>query len=541
MLGSVGSSSGSVHKQRQGTGLATILEGDRALDTYDGLAALDRGKVAKKQAQLDAARAAMLKFQPERWFKHENAVKTALAEWVNEGAQIMADSEVDPYTSTDQRSVDWRTKQIEIFGLAQGTVQMQKNWHDDQVKISGADPGAYTPASLADRADYYDLDPKKVMKEGLLPPPLVKTKPFLNVQEHISKVMGAINPTLNGNTLTDVDRWGIVKETLANPAVADDLNESLNNMFQQMRPEEQLDLNRRATAAGRSVPEQAAYDFVTRYETQRKAFNYDTWKKSLVDRVTVPYKKWDGADSFSKKVDEAEIQKIISPIVRDAFVGDDRALAEYEAVLPRTPGITDQVYRDQAEKHLAGQIRKEIATQEEAGVTVRGQDKKDFMQSGKDWLAAMLSPDSEFFNEAAGYVYQAGDVLGNMTISGSNVVRASSEDNQMPYPVWRVKLQGDLTLKDVKSQLPDEVGTEITEVQQMGTETLIEIPVTKKTENFMLSIHDKKLKQTGIPFQGALRTTPTKTLDQMGGTTNTPAKAATGAIPTPVYQFKNRK
>ncbi len=534
MLGSVGSSSGSVHKQRQGTGLATILEGDRALDTYDGLAALDRAKMARKQAELDAARDRMLKFNPDRWFKHENTVNTALNGWVEEGAKIMADNEVDPYTSTDERSVNWRKKQNEIAGLGMASTQLQDAYTKLRAKIDGADPGKYTPASLNDLADYFGRDVEDIIASGEMPPALMQTKPFLNVQEHISKVMGAINPTLNGNTMTDVDRWGIVKETLANPAVADDLNESLANMFQQMRPEEQLDLNRRAIAAGKSVQEQATFDFVMRYETQRKAFNYDTWKKSLVDRVTVPYKKWDGADSFSKKVDEAEIAKNIGTIARDAFVGDERALQEYEAVLPRTPGITDQVYRDQAEKHLAKQIRNEIATQEEAGVTVRGQDKKDLQVSQKTWLPDIMSKDPDKYREAAGYITGLKGVMGNMTVMDSRVMQGT------PYPDFRLTLKGNLDLKDIEKELPGGLGEFITETVQRGTDTEIFIPITPQTENYLLTFHDLKLKQTGIGYGGTFTQTPATKISGMAPNMPAPTNLINAPVVEP-FKFKPKQ
>lgn len=537
MLGSVGSGSGQAHHQRQGLGLATVLEGDQALDTFDREAAGQRALMAKKQQDLDAARESLLKFNPDRWFKHETTIKNALNEWQTQGAAIAAKN-INPYTATDPESIAWRKKQIEISGMAQASKALQAAWTASQGKVSNAKPDEYTAASLRNRTDYYDMPLQDIITNGAVEPPLVQTRPMTNLQEHFAKVMQPINGSLNGNVMTDQDRWKIVKQTLTDPAMADNLSESFASMVAQMDPAQKQDLERRATAAGVSVMEQGAYDLVTRYEVQRKPFNYDTWKKTAIERLDVPYKEWRGTESFSKKVDAPEFQRIAATVAADMFYGDDRALKEYEAVLPRNPGETDGSYQKRAVDHLAETMRKEKATQEMAGQTDRGKEGADLEASRKQWLDYIMSPDPDKYKEAAGYVFNTGDVLGNMTVAGAEVVRPSSADNQLPYPVLRLSLKGDLTLKDVKEQLPDEVGSLINGVQQRGTETQVEIPITTQTENFLLTYHDKAFDQKKkTPFGGAYRETPRPTLrSMMGGQPSAPTTP--GVINRPVFKFK---
>lgn len=514
----VGTNVGRVHDQRQGTGKATILGESEGVGTYGRLAAEDRAlnaaKAAKKQADMDAAYKRMTDFNPDRWFKHEGVVKNELNSWVDKGAELFATG-VNPWQATSPEALDWRKKQIEIQGLAKGTEQMKDAYVALRTKIDGAEPGKYTPASLNDIADFFDKDPREVMKTGELPPNLMQTKPNLQLQDYFSKVVQPLNASRNGVPMSTEEKWKVAKESLQDPDKGDDLNDSFRSMFAQMDPADRDDLRRRAQATGVSEMQQAAFDYVDRYSVERKPFQYDQWKKDAIARVDVPYKEWQGTESFSKKADQKELGKIVDTVARDMFVADDRALQEYEKVLPRDPGETDLKYRGRATQHLAKTLRAEKATNELAGQREAGKGKEDLTVSRVKWLDDAMSTDPEKYREAAGYLFQTGDVMGNMTVADSEIIPAAGGTNMQPYPVLRVKLKGDLTLKDVKEQLGP-AGETVTEVDQRGTETSFDIPVTNQTENYLLSLHDKAFDQKKkTPYAGSFRQTKPLTLSQM--------------------------
>lgn len=533
----LGTNAGRVHDQHQGTGLATVLQGDRALDTYDYLAAQERTKNAAKKKDLEDAQNAIIKFNPDRWFKHEQVIQQAVDSWHQEGAEITA-GKTNPWTATDQKSVDWRKKYVEISGLAQGSKQAQGYFEDIKDKMNGAEPDKYTLTSVKNALDYADTDIREIVGKGMLPPPLEQTRPMVQLQDHFSKVMGAINPTLNGNPLSEEDRIKIVKQTLNDPKMSQSLGESFAALYKQMDPQQMAGVEKRAKDAGLSLMEQTGLDYVDRYADQRKPFNYDTWKKGALERVDVAYKEWRGSDNFSKKVDQAEFVKNTNTIAADSFYGDERALSDYEKVLPRKAGETDGAYQQRATKHLGQKLRDETATQQMAGVTDKGDGDAKVKLSQDNWLRDIQSPNPEQYREAAGYVFQTGDVLGNMTVAKSEVIRGAADANHVNVDNYlHLTLQGDLSLKDVKSQLPDEVGTTITEVQQRGTETEVDIPITPQTENYLLTIHNKRIKQTGIPYQGAFRQTPPKTLRDIFKGSGTPGSPAPGSTNSKVFNF----
>ena len=527
-----GSQVGRANEQQQGTGRATILQGDRAQDTFDRLAfeqrQVKRAEEAQKKADLNAAYDRMVKFNPERWYKHENQVRSALNDWYNQGTKMMAGG-IDPWKSTDAAALAWRKDQLRVMGLAQASKQLQDRFTALRGKIDGAEPDKYTSTSLNNIADFFDTDLQKVVDEGLVPPDLMQRKPFLNLQDTFSKVMQPINQKKNGEPLTDSELWDVAKTTVADPENGDELADSFRSALAQMDPEDQADIKRRAQAKGVSIPQQMAYDYASRYAQDRKPFNYNDWMKVALDRVEVPYREWKGPESFSKKVDKQELNRITEAVARNMFVADDRALQEYEQVLPRG-SEDDGTYRKKAIAHLAQSLRDQTATQEMAGQTSEGKSNAELASSRIKWLDAMMSPDPEKYREAAGYLFQTGDVMGNMTVAESRVLPpAENKTTMTDVPVLSLMLKGNLSLKDVETQLPSGLPGEST-VEQRGTETEVQIPITNATENYLLAMHDKAFEQKKkAPFAGTFRETPKRKLSDIigGGSKPAPEKTST--------------
>lgn len=496
-----GSSTGSVHRQQQGTGKATILQGDRALDTFDLLSAEDRTiarqEKAAEKAKMDSAYDAMIKFDPEHWYKHDNQVRTALNAWHNKGAELMA-SGINPWKGTDEKSLEWRKEQIKVASLAQASKQMQERFTATRQKLDGADPNEYTSASLKNNYDWFNTDLEKVVSEGLLQPELSKRKPFIGLQDFFSKTMQPLNQKRNGKPYSQDELWDIAKTTVADPETADDLAITFKSALAQMDEKEQADVKRRAQAAGVSIPQQMAYDYASRYAIEQKPFSYDDWKKVALGRVEVPYREWKGSENFSKRVDKAELEKITNSVARDMFVADDRALLEYESVLPRKQNETDGDYKKRAIADLAQDLRNQTATQELAGQTDAGKDKANQTASEKLWLENMMSVDTEKNKEAVGYLMHTPGLFPGLTVENGAIYEDQPGKREL-----KLYLAGNLEYAKVKTVMEQNgLPIEQEQIEPRSTNTIVTVPITDQTENWLLRLHDKAFKDTKQPYQG---------------------------------------
>lgn len=502
----VGTSQGSVNRQRQGVGLATVLQGDRALDTAERLYTEDRAVARQQQAQkkaaLDAGYDRMQKFTPDHWYKHDNQIQDETDAWFNAGVQLM-NRGVDPWKSTDAESTAFRTKYLDIAGKAAASKQLQERFNSVRNKIDGADPGKYTNRSLSDIADFFEKPLDEIVGAGMVPPELEQRTPFIQLNDFYSKTMQPLNQTRNGNPYTDAEIWDIAKKSLQDPEKGDDLADSFRSAYRQMDADERVAIEKKAKAAGVSVPQQMAYDYASLYATQQKPFEYAGWKKAAVDRVKVPYRAWKGSESFSKKVDKAELAKITETVAKDMFVADPRALQEYEQVLPRNDREDDGKYRQRAIKHLAESLRSEVATQEEAGQTATGEAKQDQLYSQRNWLNDMLSMDTDRNKEAIGFLMSAPGIFPGLTVQNGAVYEDEPGKREL-----KLYLAGNLEYAKVKKAMNEGgIVVEQEQVEPRSTNTIVTVPITTQTENALMRLHDHAFEDTKIPYGGAYNTT----------------------------------
>ncbi len=495
----VGSSQGTVHQPlHQGVGLATVLQGDRALDTLDRLGAEERAVVREErkrhQDELKGAYDTMLKMNPDRWMKHETIIQPKLNEWMDEGAKIMQTGR-NPWKSVD--ALAWRKSVVELQGLANTSKQMQDAYIATRAKVASSEPGKFDDRTLIEHAKFFDMDPREVMEQGAIPPPLIQKRPFLNLQDTWSKTMSEINPRLNGQELNDQDRWKIVRETMTNSALSEDLMEATNSALAQMTPVEMQALNSRAKSLGKAPQEVLSYDFVKRYETQGTPFDFNAWLDAGVKQVGVPYKEWKGADNFAKKVDKAEFDRIARNRA-EVMLADVEALQEYERELPRSPKDNDGEYKVKAANHLASRLKNLVATQEEAGVTARGADKKEFDTSRKLWLENIRSDNPKDYNEAMGYLFSAPGIFPGLTVQNAEI-----QESTAGYRELRLYLAGNLEYKDVKKMMEKNgIPVEENQVEARLNSTGIRIPITDQTENALMRLHDHAFEDTKLPYGG---------------------------------------
>lgn len=500
----LGSNAGTVHHQRQGTGKATILQSDNlAVKEF-----LRQDDIAKAQkAANDAARAkakqdamkSLTDFNPERWLKHDVAIQGMMDEWVSAGSQIIA-AGGNPSNGMDQSSIEWRRKRATIEAASKASMQMKDMFTATRGKIDGSEEDKYDPESIIQMQQYFDLPIDRVIKEGILPPPLLQAKPGLNLQKTWAGLSKDLYDRNKDKPLDEAGKWDFVRASMAaDPEVTDAAQSYLHNLPQS----EQAKYADRAKKTGRSTTELVNYDFMTRYEPGREPFDLNSFIQKGVESIDVPYVGWETPSRFGKSVDEKQLNTIALERAR-VMLTSAEALYEYPKLLPMNEGETEGVYRARAVKDLAERMRKTKATSTQSGITEAGQGEKDITESSMRWLRDIKSTDGSLNNEAAGYLFDTPGVGGDMNVEFAQVQEPDANNPASRYLV--LTLKGNPTLKEVKEKILQKNGipTENVQYQTVGTKGHIVIPITNDTENALLRMHDKAFRSARRPYGGPM-------------------------------------
>lgn len=517
----LGTGVGSVHKQRQGTGLATILPGSESLkdfirlDDQEGAAKAMAAK-QKAAAQQDA-RQKMLKFNPERWLKHEVELGSMQEKWIDEGANLM-NAGVNPDNGTDAASVAWRKKQAQIQAYSEASMQVKELHKVTRGKIEGSEADKYDPESIKAIQDYFDTPISKIVEDGILPPTLVQRKPTANLQKSWVGLVSDLQARTGQGEFADPDRWAFIQQSIAN---APDLQEAANSYFANLPQIAQDDYKARAQANGKSIQELIHYDFMKRYEKGREPFDLNKFIQQGADSIDVPYTQTQTPSGFGTYVDKKELGQIAGEKALIMLTSSPEALQTYESILPMRENEAEGEYRQRAIADLSKRLQGLKSTKTVSGVTDRGQDGKDQDDSANRWLRDLRSPDAQLNTEAAGYLYQAKDVNG-MYIRDASVVDIPGNPLTGGPGFGRnlvINLEGKPTLKEVREKILDEIGApDNVEYKTEGTNGQIIIPITDTSENALLKFHDKAFKDTKRKYSGPITTRTVE--DIMSGSSN---------------------
>jgi len=521
----LGTNVGSVHKQRQGTGYATILQSDN-LALKDFLLQDDRDKAAKAAAGAAKAKAAqdamkgLTDFNPERWLKHDKAIQSRMDEWVSKGAQIIA-AGGNPNNGMDAASIEWRRNKAEIEAASKASMQMKDMYTATRGKIDGSENDKYDPESLMQMQQYFDLPIDRVVKEGILPPPLLQAKPSLNLQKTWTSLSKDLYDAKKDKPITDTEKWDFVRASMANdPGVSEAAVSYLHNLPKAER-DRYAEMEKKT---GRSQIELVNYDFMTRYEPGKEPFDLNTYIQKGVDSIDVPYAEYATPDKFGKYVKKDELKKSATEKAQ-LMLSDPQAMIEYQKILPMGtevvtkqlptyPGApspefrakineTEGTYRARAVADLAKRMMDMKAKDTRSGITDKGEGEKKQQVSAEEWLRDVKSGDKQKQTRATSFLFESKGVMGNMNVDKAEVLETkdmpwhpAANDPSMIGKKWlRIDLKGAPTLKDVKDELTVN-GFKVEDInyESQGTNSVITIPVDDQNENALLRMHDKAYK-----------------------------------------------
>lgn len=505
----LGSSAGTAHRQRQGTGLATVLGPSQSLHDFIRLDereyAANQAEEQKRAAQATASRQKMLDFNPERWFKHEVDIRNMQNKWLDSGAQLL-NGGVDPYSGTDPASLEWRKNKNKIEAYAIASKQVQEYHKTIRAKLDGSAPGTYDTASVQALQDYFETPIADIVEKNMLPPNLVERKPTENLQQYWVKTMADLQGRTGQGQFTDAERWAFIEQTRSsNPA----LQESIESYYQQLPPAMQDDIRQRARTAGRTEADIIHYDFMTRYEKQRDPFDLNKFVQAGADSIDVPYTQVSTPSGFGTYVDKKEMDRIAGEKAMLMLSSSPEALQAYEQVLPMMPNENEAAYRQRAIGHLKNSLIKLKSTKTVDGVTEKGQGDKEQAESSARWLSDVKSPDAQLHSEASGYLLQTRNLSG-LTVRHSAI--AQGPTNPLTGQVGGgprllvLTLDGKPSLQKVEEAAQDFGLPSTYRYETVSPDGQIIVPIDDLSENALLRFHDKAYKETSIPYKGPFKT-----------------------------------
>ena len=493
----VGSSQGSVHRQRQGTGLATILSGDLAVKDFlaqDDLEAKTRmsGLAARQKAAQDAADN-IAKFNPERWLRHEREIKDGMNAWVDQGAKLMRQGK-NPWSSTDDESVAWRKQQATLDAKAKASMQMKEMFEATRSKIDGSEPTKYDPASLQAMRDYFETPLDQIISGAVLPPALLQARPSMDLQKTWAGLAKDLYDRNGDKPLDEAGKWDFVTASIGNDP---QLLEAAGSYMANLPAGEQERYKQRSQQTGKSIMELVNRDFLDRYSPGKEPFDLNKYIQQGADSIDVPYSSWRNPETFGKSVDKKELAGIARTKAQTMLTNPD-ALIGYQSLLPMKDGETEGEYRARAVPDLAKRLQNMKATSTESGLTDKGGEGRDIQVSGEMWLRHIKSADTSLNERASRFLFDTKGLIGNINVESAKVDPTMIYDDQLKKaaPSLIIYIQGNPSLKEVEKAITENTDFKKDQIrfETVGTSSVVRIPITDDTENALLRMHDKAFK-----------------------------------------------
>jgi len=377
----IGSNQGQVHSERQGTGLATVLQGDRAYAEGQqqlGQYQLDRkAKQAELKTRRDSAWKALNDFHPEFWNVHNAEIQGAMDALVDEGGRLIAQSKTgDPFTDVTPEALAFQKKFNEVRALAQRSKQMMAQDNAIRQDLNGKNPDDF----LAEDIVAWNEWQKSPLSEGRQAPIIRKATPLLSLTKEAGAVRTAFAEQFGEN---EVPNDALIKNTrdqFTDPKWAAGIVPALTQSYLSLTPAEQVAVQEAADANHLSLPEQLWTDISKRSLKMGKPFELNAFVDKLAKDFQVDEIAYGNAEgtgkTFDKKKYEAEKQRrallgtLDDPRAVDALlkagiiekeIGDDELALRKKAAAVLAKEIDSRVktstgfvpYKDAAEGRVA--------------------------------------------------------------------------------------------------------------------------------------------------------------------------------------------
>lgn len=202
---------GTVHKQKQGTGLATILNTDRLFEIK-----------SQRAKQKQEAESKLADFDPEAWYIYDKQIKDMVDNVITQGALLMNEGIKDPFSSTDERSIEWRKQMKKVERYANATVEMKGNFSAlQQIYL---DPEKQRKIANWDEISDYYLNNENIgdlIDSGQAPPSLKYKKPVVDTLATVVNLSETWKKQNPNSSMKEGDSYEYANDITSNEAYSD--------------------------------------------------------------------------------------------------------------------------------------------------------------------------------------------------------------------------------------------------------------------------------------------------------------------------------
>lgn len=544
----VGTDIGNANKQRQGTGLATVLQGGNADDNFLKYASMRSAQREEQLAKREAQRAASLKkltdMNPDFFYRHQQEKMEMLNNAQRLGIEAMQAGIDNPWESADPRAIAFQKAATELQNAAQVSEQIGNQYKAFQQDVQAKGANYFDPRSLSGMEQYFDRPLSEHRQNPSGVPLVTQRQPLANLTDFASALAGKINGTLNGTAYDPAAGRQAVREAFLNPDPNNNLAESATLALANYSPSERAEIEKKARDFGISAPEMLAAQMVDQFALKQKPFNVNDALAAADNAFDVTYSKYEGTDTFSKTPDKKTTMQGAMSAARSALRGDPRALNEFAAMygLKHDPNETEVEFFDEVQRTLAADLYARKKKDRESGVFRDKADDQKLELSTDRWLRDMKSGDFAIAQNASG-VLQNLDYLGNLKVKDARVQNKNimSKEGEAPVNLLVLDLETPTQVKMTKQDVMDATGANEDDFEitsgSAGTTVTFDLSKMEPNNQLLRSMYQRSAKKQGVLY-GETFQVP-QTLDELIETT--PAKPAKSGTNSPEkFKLKGR-
>lgn len=502
----VGTGAGQVHSERQGTGLATVLTGDKAVDAFGRLYMIDAAKreAADKAAQdkRDAAAAKLQSFAPEYFYQHRETLQPAIQGHLDAGAELLA-KKIDPFTSAAPEAVAWQKEHQRLSAMAQNSMQIRNEYAAFRQDTDGKDLSEFTADSVAANDKYFSAPLEDIISGKVKRPILEKKRPWEDASSFIGKNMKLWQEAKP--QAGDSETYDFVANLLAQPSSAP-IIEAYAQKFNTLDPDEQRRITEAAKKNDREIVQQMGYEDANRWKKSKEPLNL---MKAFQDAAQIAESGLDyveGSNAVAsyrqpKKGSQAQSAKNAA---NDLFNSHDDFMSVFDknGDLPRMENETDGSYAARVKAYLADQISQRMKVDTKYVLNSDAGKEQQSLTARKQYVEDIQSSDQARATAAAKLL--VGTKVGN------NLVIESAGVNDIPYRKGlRLEMTTNMTVDEVKKDIVDsETGltTEDVQVEERQGRKIVFLDLgNKSTANQLIArLYDNYEKETGRKYDRSL-------------------------------------
>lgn len=492
----VGTGAGDVHKQKQGTGLGTVLTPGKEIQ-YAYLLNQDREKkLGERKAAKDAA-LAKINAGNDYWYKHEAELGSRVTGLREKGAQLISSGIADPFSSQDPRAIEFRKEYDTVAQMTTASKQLKDQYTAYKQDIDKAGPDDYDDDTVILIDKYYDTPLSEIVKSGLTPPHLIKKRPYTDAFAFMGKNMEEWSKSWNGSIPDDNKVNDFVNALVTDPANKANISRTYSSKLAQMSPEERTDLEARAKAAFREPFVQMAIDDANRWKKSKEPFNALKLLSAAAAAAEsgLNYRVNATPDARSKTYDKGDLNKALDAVVTAAFNERPEWLDYYQDRVPRNKDENDGEYASRVRAKMKEEVAAMVGTETSFERTQTGQEKQEFEAQRNQWIQDVRSGDQIKGNAAAQWAINS-KVFGNLNVEWAEI--KNNEQGPFIMLTTRTPLEVSAVKSEMAGSLPGELVSQV-KVEEVQGVKYISIPIGEErvANQFLAELYDTTYKLRG--------------------------------------------